>query len=126
MARERPCSEVWRAERHSLGFRYIHRAGDKLPRPQRKGDTIILYTVANVRTTYAARCAARKFNTFATPDAAISAMQRVADAHDVTITFDVILCVDDEGEDRRAVDVPGCRVSPACDYPWNDGWRGAR
>lgn len=80
----------------------------------------MLYTVANVRTTYAARCAARNLGTFATPDAAIAAMQRVADAHNVTISFDVILCVDDDGEDRWAIDSPSCRVSPACDYPWDD------
>lgn len=80
------------------------------------------YTVANVRTTYAARCAARKLNTFATPGAAISAMQRIADNHDVTITFDVVMCVDDDGEDRWAIDSPACKVSPACDYPWDDAW----
>ena len=80
----------------------------------------MLYTVANVRTTYAARCAARKLNTFPTPEAAISAMQHVADAHDVTITFDVMLCVDDEGEDRWAIDSPACKVSPTCYYPWDD------
>jgi hypothetical protein len=81
----------------------------------------MLYTVANVRTTYAARCAARNLSTFATPETAIAAMQRVADVYDVSITFDVIMCVDDDGEDRWAVDTPGCRVSPACDYPLNDG-----
>ena len=81
----------------------------------------MLYTVANVCTTYAARCAARNLGTFAAPGAAISAMQRIADAHEVVITFDVILCVDDEGEDRWAIDSPSCRVSPACDYPYDDG-----
>lgn len=79
----------------------------------------MLYTVANVLTTYAARCAARNLGTFATPDAAIAAMQRVADAYDVVITFDVVMCVDDDGEDRWAVDAPGCRVSPTY-----DDWRG--
>lgn len=82
------------------------------------------YTVAGVLSTAAARAAARKLNTFPTPEAAIAAMQRVADDCDATVTFDVIMCVDDEGEDRWAVDTPAYRVSPNYDEPWPDDWEG--
>lgn len=78
------------------------------------------YTVAGVLSTAAARRAARNLGTFATPDAAIAAMQRVADDCDTTITFDIIMCVDDEGEDRWAVDTPAYRVSPDYDEPLPD------
>lgn len=82
------------------------------------------YTVAGVLSTAAARRAARNLGTFATPGAAIAAMQRVADDCDATITFDIIMCVDGEGEDRWAVDTPAYRVSPDYDEPWPDDWEG--
>lgn len=82
------------------------------------------YTVANVHSAAAARRAARNLGTFATPEAVIAAMQRVADDCDATFTFDIIMCVDDEGEDRWAIDTPAYRVSPDYDEPWPDDWEG--
>lgn len=82
------------------------------------------YIAANVRSTLAARHAARNLSTFSSPEHVIDAMQRVADDCDCEVIFDIIMVVDDEGEDRYALDTPNYRITPDYDEPMWEDWEG--